>query len=687
MTALAPQQVVRPEDAFQDFFRSYPVDEESKYRKRLAQIAVSEGRSLVVDFEDLISFDPDLARKLVTKPDEYLRYAESDAISQMKVEDPEYAEQVGRLFVRFRRLPEKKALRRIGAEHLNQMVLVDGIIVRVTQVKPMIVKAKFQCRKCLEIIAEEQEGDLMSGPAGAICPMCKQRSAFKLLEDESVFKNTQEARIQERPEDLPPGQLPRYMDVRLEVDMVDFARPGDRVGITALVRAQREYYGEKGKLRTFTLYFDANYMDVIGKETEVVEITPEDEKKILEAAADPWIHRNLVSSLAPSIYGYDDIKEGVLYLLFGGVPKHMPDGINIRGDSNTLIIGDPGTAKSQLLQYVSRIAPRGLYTSGRGTTAAGLTAAVLREKTGGMVLEAGAMVLADKGVACIDELDKMRPDDRVAIHEALEQQTVSVAKGGIVATLNARAAVLAAANPSLGRYEPHRNVSENINLPVTILSRFDLIFILKDMPEQEADSRMSQHILTLHKTLSNPEAPFPPDFLKKYISYAKRINPVLGPDAVKELHEFYLKMRAKSGGADAAIAITPRQLEALIRLAESRARAFLRKEVTVEDAKSAIRIMTVSLSDVGIDVKTGSMDIDVIMTGKPRSVRDILQKVIEIVSELEKETGTVEESLLVQVLVEREKVEEREARRSIGQLIKEGVLYSPKPGRLKRTSG
>src|SRR5213594_3983154 len=341
-------------------------------------------------------------------------------------------------------------------------------------------------------------------------------------------------------------------------------------------------------------------MDVIGKETEVVEITPEDEKKILEAAADPWIHRNLVSSLAPSIYGYDDIKEGVLYLLFGGVPKHMPDGINIRGDSNTLIIGDPGTAKSQLLQYVSRIAPRGLYTSGRGTTAAGLTAAVLREKTGGMVLEAGAMVLADKGVACIDELDKMRPDDRVAIHEALEQQTVSVAKGGIVATLNARAAVLAAANPSLGRYEPHRNVSENINLPVTILSRLDLIFILKDMPEQEADSRMSEHILALHRSKVSPEAaPFAPDFLRKYISYAKRIIPVLSSEAVIELRDFYLKMRAK-GGAEAAVAITPRQLEALVRISEARARAFLRDHVTVEDAKSAIRIMTVSLSDVGV---------------------------------------------------------------------------------------
>src|SRR3989449_233702 len=687
MTALAPQQVVRPEDAFQDFFRSYPVDEESKYRKRLAQIAVSEGRSLVVDFEDLISFDPDLARKLVTKPDEYLRNAESAAISQMKVEDPEYAEQVGRLFVRFRRLPEKKALRRIGAEHLNQMVLVDGIIVRVTQVKPMIVKAKFQCRKCLEIIAEEQEGDLMSGPAGAICPMCKQRSAFKLLEDESVFKNTQEARIQERPEDLPPGQLPRYMDVRLEVDMVDFARPGDRVGVTALVRAQREYYGEKGKLRTFTLYFDANYMDVIGKETEVVEITPEDEKKILEAAADPWIHRNLVSSLAPSIYGYDDIKEGVLYLLFGGVPKHMPDGINIRGDSNTLIIGDPGTAKSQLLQYVSRIAPRGLYTSGRGTTAAGLTAAVLREKTGGMVLEAGAMVLADKGVACIDELDKMRPDDRVAIHEALEQQTVSVAKGGIVATLNARASVLAAANPALGRYEPHKNINENINLPVTILSRFDLIFLVKDVPEPENDSRMSEHILSLHKTKHTPEEPpFPPDFLRKYISYAKRIVPVLTPEAVKELQDFYLKMR-NTTGKEAAVAITPRQLEGLVRISEARARAFLREEVTVEDAKSAVKIMSYALYDVGVDVKTGKIDIDTIMTGKPATVRDSLGRVMAIVAELERETGTVDEQILTAAIVEREKVKDGEARRFVGQLIKEGMIYSPKEGKLKRTSG
>jgi len=680
-------KTARPEDVFQDLFRTHESDQVgSKYRKRLAQVAITNGKSLIIDFDDLISFDPALARSLVEKPDDYITYASSAATAQMRVEDPEYAEHVGKIFARFRRLPEKTALRKIGAEHIKKIALVDGIVVRTTQVKPTIVSAVFRCRKCLEITILDQEGELIHGP-GSHCQFCKQSTSFELLQEQSKFKNTQEARIQERPEDLPPGQLPRYLEVRLEDDLVDSARPGDRVSVTSIVRAEKQTVGERGRLRTFNIYLDANFVDVVGKETEVVEITPEDEKQILEAAQDPWVQRKLVMSLAPSIYGYEDVKEGILYLLFGGTAKQLPDGVNIRGDENVLLIGDPGTAKSQLLQYVSRIAPRGLYTSGRGTTAAGLTAAVLREKTGGMILEAGALVLADKGVACIDELDKMRPDDRVAIHEALEQQTVSVAKGGIVATLNARAAVLAAANPSLGRYEPHRNVSENINLPVTILSRFDLIFIIKDQPEADYDTRMSEHILALHRSRVSPEtAPFAPDFLRKYISYAKRIIPVLSSEAVIELRDFYLKMRAK-GGAEAAVAITPRQLEALVRISEARARAFLRDVVTVEDAKSAIRIMTVSLSDVGVDVKTGAMDIDVIMTGKPRSLRDSFQRVIETVAEMERETGTVEETVLIAALVDKEKMEEREARRLIGQLIKEGILYSPKPGRLKRTAG
>jgi replicative DNA helicase Mcm len=494
-------------------------------------------------------------------------------------------------------------------------------------------------------------------------------------------------RIQERPEDLPPGQLPRSIDVRLLEDLVDTARPGDRVSVTGVVRAQQEVLSRRVRLRTFDMYLDANYLDVTGKEAEVVEITAEEEKVIKELAADPWIHQKLLRSLAPSIYGYEHIKEAILYLLFGGVPKQLPDGITIRGDPNVLLVGDPGTAKSQMLQYVARIAPRGLYTSGRGTTAAGLTAAVLREKTGGMVLEAGALVLADKGVAAIDEIDKMRPDDRVAIHEAMEQHTVSVAKGGIVATLNARAAVLAAANPALGRYDPYRNITENINLPVTILSRFDLLFVMKDIPEADLDSKMSDHILTLHRLKSTPEeAPIPPDLFRKYISYSKRINPLMTEEATAVLRDFYLKMRSSSAGAESPIAITPRQLEALVRLSEARARAFLRPKVTVEDARAAIRIMTVSLQDVGIDTTTGKMDIDVIMTGKPKSIRDKMAFVMDCIAQMEKETGVVEEKALYETLLKKIDVSEEDARRIVGQLIREGVLYSPKPGVIRRTS-
>ncbi len=688
MTALLRTETSRPEDAFQDFFRSYDTDDVgSKYRKRLAQIAIANGKSLTINFDDLILFDPALARNVVEHPDDFIGYAGSAATAQMRVEDPEYAEHVGKIFARFRRLPERTPLRKVGAENLKKLTLVDGIVVRTSQVHPKIVQATFRCRKCLEIIREDQSGELMRGP-GSACPNCQQKTAFELLEEQSKFKNTQEARIQERPEDLPPGQLPRYLDVRLEEDIVDTARPGDRIALTAIVRAERQFVGEKGKLRTFNLYLEANYIDVVGKETELVQITLEDEKRILEAAQDPWIDRKLVHSIAPSIYGYEDIKEAILYLLLGGVPKLLSDGVSIRGDSHSLIIGDPGTAKSQLLQYVARIAPRGLYTSGRGSSAAGLTAAVLREKTGGMVLEAGALVLADKGIACIDEIDKMLPVDRVAIHEAMEQQTVSVAKGGIVATLNARASVLAAGNPKLGRYDPFLNVGENINLDVTILSRFDLIFLLRDEANSERDARMAEHILALHRTRTNPEAaPFEPDFLRKYISYAKRLNPVLSPEAMKELLDFYLKMRSKGGTKTVAVAITPRQLEALVRLSEARARAFLRDHVKVEDARSAIRLVNVSMGDVGVDVTTGTTDIDVIMTGIPRSFRDNMQKIIDVILELSRESGSAEQSTALMVLKERENLQEGEALRLLGQLIKDGIIYSPQPGRLKRVSG
>ncbi len=674
----------KPDERFQDFLRSYVADGDHKYRKRLGHVALSGARSLVVDFDDLIAFDPDLARSVLDKPDEYLEYLDRSAWAQLKIEDPEYAEMIKRIRIRFRKLPERNSLRKIGSENIARLLLIDGIIVRSTSVKPLLIKAAFQCRKCNAMSYVEQAGTLMRGPG--VCAHCRSK-IFEFMEKQSTFMNSQEIRIQERPEDLPPGQLPRAMDIKLSEDLVDIARPGDRVSITGIARALQEYAGRKARLRTFELLLDANYVDVVGKEVEVVDITPEDERQIRELAKDPFIHRKLIASLAPSIYGYGDLKESVLYLLFGGVQKRLTDGVTIRGEINVLLVGDPGTAKSQLLQYVARIAPRGLYTSGRGTTAAGLTAAVVREKSGGMVLEAGALVLADKGIACIDEMDKMRPEDRVAIHEALEQHTVSVAKGGIVATLNARAAVLAAANPSLGRYDPYRNITDNINLPVTLLSRFDLLFIMKDTPDPDADKRMSDHILALHRLKSPPEEPpMTPELLRKYIAYAKRVEPILTEEAVNEIRQYYLKMRSLSASTESPVAITPRQLEALVRLAEARARSFLRDKVEPEDSHAIIRLMTLSLQDVGIDTATGKVDIDVIMTGKPKSLRDKMQVILSTFVDLERQLGIVEEPTLFQALSRKVDITDEEARRLVGQLVREGILYSPKPGHLKRAA-
>ncbi|MFB0568312.1 MAG: ATP-binding protein, partial [Nitrososphaeria archaeon] len=317
-------------------------------------------------------------------------------------------------------------------------------------------------------------------------------------------------------------------------------------------------------------------------------------------------------------------------------------------------------------------------------TAAGLTAAVLREKGGGMILEAGAMVMADRGVCCIDEIDKMRPEDRVAIHEAMAQQTVSVAKGGIVATLNARTAVMAAANPSLGRYDSFRTFPENINLPVTILSRFDLIFTLKDVPDAEQDRKISDHILSLHSTgAPSVSPPIPPKVLRKYASYAKRIRPEMTPEAMKTMEDFFLATRAVYDQTS-TVSITARQLESLIRLAEARARAAMRETVTVEDAGAVVMLMKKSLSQVGVDVTTGAPDIDIIMTGKPRSVREKLGTFMDMVKRLSEEKGVAEEEALKRDLLE-QGLTEAEIDRILRKLIAEGTLYSPRPGAYKVT--
>ncbi|MGP3666990.1 MAG: minichromosome maintenance protein MCM [Candidatus Bathyarchaeota archaeon] len=670
-----------PQERFQEFFKI------EKYRNLIKQMALTDRSSITIDFFDLLDFDSMLAKALLEKPEKFLNeYAVEALRSQLKIEDKEYAELVEKFYVRVKGLPEKTSLRSIGAKHVGKLISFDGIVVRSTPARPLLTEALFKCR-CGQLISVPQDGLFIKRPLK--CPNCARdkESGFELDVEKSNFISFQELRVQERPEELPPGQLPRYVDVFVVDELVDVSRPGDRVVVTGIVKARPEVLPGKGKLRSFLTYVEANNIETLGKELETIEISHEDEKKILEIAKRDFVHKDIIDSIAPSIYGYDDIKEAIMYLLFGGVSKTTPEGNTIRGDIHVLLIGDPGTAKSQLLKYVARIAPRGIYTSGRGTTAAGLTAAVLREKAGGMVLEAGALVLADKGVAAVDEIDKMRDEDRVAMHEMMEQQTVSVAKGGIVAMLNARTSILAAANPTHGRYEDRLSVADNINLPVVILSRFDLIFIQRDIPEKNVDEKLSEHILNVHRSGGVAVTPpIPPDLLRKYISYARaKIHPRLTDEAVNHLRQFYLKMRELSSGEGAPIAITPRQLEALIRITEARARAALREEATKMDAEAAIRIMEKSLRSIGVlKEEAGVADIDVLMTGKPATLRDKITTILTLVSEMEKESEKVNLEELYDKLAQKHGVDRMTAEDVIRRLIKEGTLYSPEPGYVKK---
>ena len=484
--------------------------------------------------------------------------------------------------------------------------------------------------------------------------------------------------------------MPRSVDVILEGDIVDISRPGDFVKVTGLLETTPDFSRRGGRLATFNVFIDANGVEITEKEYEQLEISEEDEKKIRELAEDQYVYERIYASIAPSIHGHEQIKESIALLLFGGVAKQLPDGTRLRGKSNILMIGDPGTGKSQILKFVSGLAARALYTSGKGTTAAGLTAAVIHDtETGAMTLEAGALVLADQGIACIDEFDKMDPNDRNAIHEAMEQHTVSIAKAGIIATLNARTSILAAANPTLGRYEPSLSVQDNIRLPFTILSRFDLMWIMVDTVEATKDRKLAQFILGLHqrKKISTESAtpPLPPAFLKKYIGYANRyVVPQLTSEAAEVIENFYVDLRKTAEGGAAPVPITARQLESLVRLAESRARMALRSKVNKEDAQAAVRLMEASLRMVALDSITGKIDIDRLvskMSAAQRSSSDIILKVMR---DLESEgTSTIDEEALLQRVQSMGLPRDR-AEQVIKKLVAEGILFHPREGKVRR---
>ena len=616
-------------------------------------------------------FDPDLADLLIDKPDEVI------AASQKAIKNIDPLMKDAELNIRFENLNNNIPLSDLLSKYIGKFVSADGIVRKTDEIRPRIETGTFECRGCMRLIEVEQSsGNHISEPT--LCNECGGRS-FRLLQEESKYIDTQSARMQEPLENLSGGTEPKQMLMVLEDDLVDELNPGDKVRITGTLKTFREERSGK-----FKNYIYVNHIEPLEQEFEELELSEEDEKKILELSKDPKIHDKIINSTAPSIRGYREVKEAIALQLFGGAVKELEDGTRLRGDIHILIVGDPGIGKSQILKYVSKLAPRSVYTSGKGTSGAGLTAAAVRDELGGWSLEAGALVLGDQGNVCVDELDKMRSEDRSALHEALEQQTVSIAKAGIMATLNTRCSVLAAANPKFGRFDRYKAVADQIDLPSPILSRFDLTFVIEDKPNVEKDRALAQHILKIHQS-SNVDYEIEPELLRKYIAYArKNINPKLTDEANKVLEEFYVSVRSGGVEEDTPVPITARQLEAIIRLAEASAKLQLKDKVEASDAHRAITLQRKCLEKVGLDPETGKIDIDKVEGRTPTSDRDRMNKVMEEIGSLEQEFVNVPVDILKEHLTDKYEISGEKVDSILKQLKAKGLIYEPRNGLVKR---
>jgi replicative DNA helicase Mcm len=666
-------------ERFLEFLKSTQRKGRFIYREAVREMLLADEISLTFNFSDLRAFNPDLAEEVVANPKQAIEEASLAVNDMLRLEGEEELEEV---HARFKNLPRLTPIRDIRARDIGSLIMIEGVATRVTDVKPELSEAIYKCERCGETICVIQSGEKVKTPALCDNRSCASRGPFTLIGEQSKFLDWQGLRVQEKPESLRGGRMPVYINTILREDMVETIQPGNRITLTGILKATQP--GTKGKTSGTVLekFVEINHIETQEKGIEEIEITKEDLREIEQLSKDDLVCEKIMKSIAPSIWGFDPIKEAIALQLFSGKYRLLPDGTWQRGNINILLVGDPGAGKSALLTYTKNLAPRAVYASGRSSSAAGLTAAVLRDDmSGGFVLEAGALVLADGGIACLDEFEKMNEQDRASIHEIMEQGTISIAKAGIVATLNARTSVLAAANPKFGRFDSYRSIADQIDLPPTILSRFDLIFPIRDVPKEEKDRQIAQHILKFRAMSDDAlKQTLDPELLRKYVSYSRNnVSPSITEEAAKRIEDFYADMRL--GGSEGnPIPVTPRQLESIVRLSEARARMKLKDEVTPEDVDRAIGLMEYCLKSVGIDPETGKLDIDKMLTGKFRSQWDLLAGLSDLIKELcQKHGGIVPMKEILEEAQERG-IDQKDANRLLKEMKRKGDLYEPKLG-------
>ncbi|XP_026314882.1 DNA replication licensing factor Mcm5 [Hyposmocoma kahamanoa] len=618
---------------FKEFIRQFHTGNFNyKYRDSL-KLNYNLGQYWVeINIEDLSSFDEILAEKLYKKPTEHLPILEEAAkelADELTAPRPEGEEKVEDIQVLLSSDAHAANLRELKSETVSRLVKIPGIVISASGIKAKATKISIQCRSCRNIIPNLP---VKPGLEGYVMPRkCNTEQAgrpkcpldpYFIVPDKCKCIDYQVLKLQETPEDIPQGEMPRHLTVYCERMLCEKVAPGARVIVLGIYSIKKiAKIGREGREKG-SVGVRSSYLRAVGLTTEegatggLRPFTTEEEEQFRRLAASPDIYERVAKSIAPSVFGAIDMKKAIASLLFGGSRKRLPDGLTRRGDINILLLGDPGTAKSQLLKFVEKVAPIGVYTSGKGSSAAGLTASVIRDPgSRNFVMEGGAMVLADGGVVCIDEFDKMREDDRVAIHEAMEQQTISIAKAGITTTLNSRCSVLAAANSVFGRWDDTK-ADDNIDFMPTILSRFDMIFIVKDEHDQNRDITLAKHIISVHMGGDSVEretaaGELPLSLLRRYAAYCRaRCGPRLSASAAERLRARYVLMRTgasqheRQADKRLSIPITVRQLEAVVRISESLAKMQLQPFATETHVTEALRLFQVSTLDAAM---TGSL--------------------------------------------------------------------------------
>jgi replicative DNA helicase Mcm len=658
---------------------------ENSCKDQLVERIKKDEKYLLLDFSELIKSDHELANLLLEEPEEIIKAVE------IAIEQFDTLGEVKNFRARFFNLPKTQRImvRNIRSKHLDKLLLVEGTVRQKSDVRPQVVSARFECPTDNTIINVLQLDNKFREPVR--CHACGRKGKFILLSKELV--DAQGIVLEESSEDLDGGEQPKRINLLLKNDLVSpisekRTNPGSKIRVVGVLKEVPITAKDGGKLTRFDLMIEVNSIESIEEDFLSLDISPKEEQESVELSQDPRLHEKLLNSIVPSIYGHEMIKEAILMQMVGGVRKVRDDGSITRGDMHILLIGDPGAGKSQILKRVAKIAPKGRFVSGKGASGAGLTAAVVKDEfMSGWSLEAGALVLGNRGVCCIDELDKMSQDDRDAMHEALEGQTVTISKANIQATLRAETTVLAAANPKFGRFDPYELIPKQIDLPSTLINRFDLIFPIRDLPDKDKDERLASFVLNLHQSQDSVTPEIDSRRLRKYFAYSRqRVFPKLTDGAIEEVKNYYLKMRGSGleEGQVKSIPISARQLEGLVRMSEAVARLHMGTEVTRKDAKKAIDLMHYCLVQVGLDPETGQIDIDRISTGISASERSHISTIKELIAELEKKVGKVIPLDDIIDFAKQKNIEEGDIEEIIQKLKRSGDIFEPKRGSISR---